>query len=162
MQQIETFKIGYSFNPIVRLIGFIAVILTPLLCIESLLIGTSSLVIGVFFAFTSYGTQINYIKKTYREYGRFFFLKFGTWNSVQSFPYLCVFKHKMGSRIYSSSSHSTNISSSQYEICMLNETHRKRILLNLHDSMEEAKIDAQRLEKQSDFFILTTFNPKRF
>lgn len=122
---------------------------------------------GSFVCFARSGVDIDVRNKKIREY-LFFFKKWGSWHSIAKYPYLCVIKlHKnitygtyVGIQSWQSPVSGRTEENEDYEICLLNKTHYKRISIAITQDYESAKKQAEKLASQIGV-TLTEFNPVR-
>jgi hypothetical protein len=117
---------------------------------------------GGFITFSSAGVDVDVPNKQIREYSKFLRKK-GSWMSIEKYPFVAVLKlqknitYGMATPIgaYMPSREDEN---REHEICLLNQTHYKRITVdistNYHVAVEKAEKLAQHLG-----LTYTQFNP---
>jgi hypothetical protein len=158
MPEILKSKIGNPFPIPVLIIGVILTLGSLLVVAESSLVAVGFVLVGLLIWTSSYGTEIDITNRRYREYTSFFGLKRGQWFGLEDMPYLAILKSRSGNTVYSRSNQSTTDLDDYYDVCLLNETHRKRVVLMRFKSNDEASKYAQNIESKLGL-TLTQFNP---
>jgi len=160
-----SFRNGYSFTSFVRGISLvfvvfgIAILLT--LTIPAILIGTIIIFAALFVFSSEYGTDISTSTNYIREYHkRFFFLKTGPkWVPMSPFSDVCILKlgkSRQLSDMYGVSSNS--LDASKNEVYLMTYDHRRRFLVKICASKQEAVEFATSFAKKFDK-TLKEFNP---
>jgi hypothetical protein len=151
-------RLGFSFPSFIVVGGGLLTFSGFVSSIENLLIGISMILAGPFFWSSHYGIQINTKENKFREYVSMYGIKKGKWQSLDYTPFISVLKSRSGTRVYSSSSHSTTNMSNSYDVCLLNKTHRKKFVLKKFDSKHQAEKYAENISsKLNKSFV--DFNP---
>jgi hypothetical protein len=151
-------KIGNSFPTPLIIVGVIAIIGSVLIILTNPILAIILLLVGLFLCTSSYGTEIDVTNKKYREYGSIYGLKSGSWFDLNTMPYLAILKSRSGYTMYSRSNRSTTNINDFYDVCLLNQSHRKKVVLMKFKSIEAALKVAGNLESQLGV-ELTQFNP---
>lgn len=141
------------------IIAGVAVTLAGLVTImESPLLGIGTALAGSFIWSGSYGIQIDVEQNKFREYASIFGIKYGEWKSLEKTPFISVVKGRSGMTVYSRSNRSTSVIDDRYEVCLLNNSHRTRIVIQKLEgksqAMEYANQIASKLGKN-----VVQFNP---
>lgn len=158
-----TFSNGWSFSFNVRLLSVV------FFFIGIVMIGSGGpgyvigppLILGAGFLFSSrYGTQVCYSTGYIREYHEYFGIKTGKWVSTVMLPDICILKiGKSKTHSDITGAVSTTLDASKNEVYLMSSNHRKRMLICVCKSLEEAaKVSetlAQNLGKN-----LAQFNPQ--
>lgn len=159
-------KNGHSFTTFVRyfslvfvLFGF-AIILS--LTITSVLVGVVIVTAALFIFSSEYGTDISVTSNYIREYHkRFFFLKTGNkWIPLSPFSDVCILRIKKTrqlSDVYGVSSNA--IDATKNEVYVMTHDHRRRFLVKICNSQQEAIEFATTFAKKFDK-TFSEFNPK--
>jgi hypothetical protein len=87
---------------------------------------------------SSYGTEIDIENKKFREYGSAFGIKSGKWNSMKALPFLSLMTSRSGHSVYSRTNHSTTDVDDYYDVCLLNQNHRTKIVIQKFTAKKEA------------------------
>ena len=151
-------RIGFSFPGLIVFMGFTAMLSSLFIMVESPILGLLVLILGSFLGTSSYGSEIDVINNRFREYGSVFGIKKGKWFNLNSMPFLGIFKSRSGYLIYGRSTNSTTVIDDYFDVCLMSNSHRKRIVLQKFKTKEEALNFTEMLEKKIEV-KLTTFNP---
>jgi len=81
-----------SFPLILSIAGVVFVIVGIVTVLNDNYKGIAPIVLGLIFAFTHMGFEIDFEKKLYKEYILIAVFKFGTWKSISDFDYVFVRK----------------------------------------------------------------------
>jgi hypothetical protein len=138
MKNIKSNKIGFSFAMPVVVIG-VAIILFAFAMISiNPFLGIGFILAGGFMSTSSYGTQIDLENKKFREYGSAFGIKNGKWNSLDVLPFLSLMKSRSGYTVYSRTNRSSTDVDDFYEVCLLTQNHRKKIVVQKFSYKKDA------------------------
>ena len=151
-------KIGNSFPTTLVIVGVIAVLGSVIEMFTNPIIAIILLLVGLFICTSSYGTEIDVTNKKYREYGSIYGLKRGSWFDSNTIPFIAILRSRSGYRMYSTSNRSTTDTTDFYDVCLLNQSHRKKVVLMKFKSKDEALKFASNMESQLGV-VLTQFNP---
>lgn len=132
-----------------------------------LLLGTIVFLAGAFVCFATSGVDVDMKNKLIREY-LYFFKKFGTWRSIEKYPFITLIKRHVnitygtyvGINTYQTAVTGRTEENEDYEICLLNNTHHKRITIAISKNYATAKENSIRLAEDLGL-TLTDFNPVR-
>ena len=148
-------RLGFSFPIILVVGGGLLTIAGIISSIENPLIGVPLIIVGIFFWSSSYGFQIDGSQEQFREYGSMFGIKKGKWYPLEYVPYISVLKSRIGMRIYSASSYSTTKMDDSYQVCLLNKTHRKKVVVKEFENREQAIRYAEKISSQFNKPVVT-------
>ena len=73
-------------------------------------------------------------------------------------PYLTVLRGKSGTTIYSQSNRSTTFVEERYEVCLLNESHRKKVVVKKFETEQAALEYCKTISGELNREIVT-YNP---
>jgi len=138
-------RIGFSFPIHILLVGGVFIIAGLASLITTPFLGVGLIIAGIFVLSSSYGSQIDTESKKFREYGSMFGVKRGEWKPLEKMPYISVLKGRTGMRVYSSSNRSTSAINDRYEVYLLNESHRKKCLIQKFEDTKHARKFAEEL-----------------
>jgi hypothetical protein len=158
MPEILKNRIGNLFPTPVFIVGIILFIGSMVVVAESQLGAIGFLLAGLFFCTGSYGTEIDVTNRKYREYWSIFGLKRAEWFGLEDLPYLAILKSRSGYTMYSRSNQSTTDLDDYYDVCLLNDSHRRRVALKRFQTNDDALSFAQNIENKLGI-TLTQFNP---
>lgn len=154
MKNILTHSFGKSFPSSFVFTGYIFILVGIIIVYNNLIVGLITVLIGTFIGFTKSGIQIDPERKLYRKYDSFFGLMRGKWESMQAYKSIALLKYKEESATLSRSNRRAVTSSDiLFDICLLNENHRKKLPIKRLKSKEEATEDLKKLSTLLGFSI---------
>jgi len=124
-----------------------------------IIIGPICLLIGTYLAFSRYGVQFDPLLRTYREYRSYLGLKWGSWKSYELYPDMAVLRKNMTTR--TESRHNIVALTEKktvYDICLLSQNHRKKLIVKQLSSSKLAQTHAKELAQELGLRF-TTFSP---
>ena len=133
-------------------LGIIAILSGAYLAVILILLGGLG-------AFSTTGVEIDTDNKQFRTYSSFFGFKTGNWKNLSNYPFLCIFKSKKRYSMFSQANVQTSYVETGFDIFLLNQSHRERILVNIAETKEQATEAAKELAAQLKI-QLVQFNPK--
>lgn len=140
MKTQYTYKFGNYF-PVKIIVFALLFMLYGFYLINSDFIGVGCfLIIGSFLiATTKYGVEIikENSSKKYRTYYTYFGVKTGKWTSIENYPYIAILNKKMSYNMSSLGAKSLKFTEEFYEIYLLNQTHRHKLLIKSSSDLEE-------------------------
>lgn len=153
-------KVGNVFPLALIIIGILLILISIFAIITGSYTGFATLIIGAFMVFTSVWIEIDIEKKTYRSYTKLFgFIKSGKWKSLERYTDLAILKIKEAVEYASRGNRTTKQSKDVYNVCLLDSTHRLRIVLFKADNFTDAQEYAKSITAKLDI-KLTQYNPK--
>lgn len=114
------------------------------------LMGIIPLVIGASGLSFHYGVDIDVNNNRYRAYTSIFFIKFGSWKSLQLYPFITVLKTNKGRSAslgipamggygyYDAKTSDVDYTDGEFGIYLLNKSHYQKIEIELHNSLKKA------------------------
>jgi len=153
-------RLGFSFASPIVIVGAVMVVSGLLAVFENIFLGIVLLLIGGFIALSSYGVQINIAEKKIREYGSFYGVKYGRWVPLNNFSSISILSSRSGFQIYSRTNQSTSSVDDFFDVCVLNDSHRKKIVVRKFKSKSDASIYADQLSSALKYPVVS-FNPVR-
>lgn len=147
-------KIDKFFPLGVVYIGYVLLLFSLPVLISDFLIGVTLILFGSLLSFTFNGLQIDKVKKEYKEYTNYLGVYFGKWKSLDSYSCL-VITRTLGYKTYSRGQAEANTSDKYFEIYLMSENHRLRILINRFKNKEIAIKKANDLEGRLNFNLET-------
>lgn len=87
---------GKSFPKPMRFMGCILIPVGIFFTFLTPIVGVIILLLTGFVCFSSTGTKIDFGKKKFMVYNRFFGIKFGKWNSLEGYPYVVIRSESTG------------------------------------------------------------------
>ncbi len=152
-------KTGKYFPKAFVYIGYALIVIGVLLVVEKGYTGIGLIIIGIYLGLSYIGIQIDPDKKKFKKYSCFFGLKKGTWESYNDYPYLSILDIREKHTSYSRGGVEYISKEKVYRVCLLNKTHRKKIIVKNFKSKEKASFSASKIAKQLEV-QQTTYSPK--
>lgn len=145
MENKITSRMGFSF-PFHILLGSISMSVAGIVAVfENPLLGIGLIVVGSFFWSSSYGSQIDFDKGVFREFGTIFGIKRGEWKKLEKLKDVTILVGQQKTAIMANVVQVGTSTDDRYEVCLLNESHRVRIVIQKYKDLEEAKTFAASL-----------------
>jgi hypothetical protein len=162
-------KIGASFPKSFKIAGFIAIIIGILIIslnifvnevgIIRIIIAIVLIVAGFIINFSFYGIEIDKENLKYKEYSNILGITFGKCKEISDYSYVSIVKSEHGFRIYAFSTVSISASDKKYDVCFFNRTYRKKVLIKICNTEENATRYAKKLSKETGLEH-TKYSPK--
>ncbi len=120
-------------------IGLVSILFAPLF-------GVFVLAVGGYVGFGKTGVELLPEQDKYREFTKIFWFRFGKPKSYKDFPFLSVMRTKLTSSAYSLTNRSASTGSDlYYDVYMLSQSHRSKVLIRRFSALHDAKVSAQEL-----------------
>ncbi len=118
--------------------------------------------IGAYYAFSSYGFEVNKERTHFREYFNYLGLKRGKWRLVSEMPFITVFHIGQTESVYGGRTMlETSATEKVFKIYLLSPSHRERALVKITQNEKEAQELTEHLIEELKIEY-TKFQPKRF
>ena len=141
-------KLDKIFGPSGTFAGYI-LILTGVLAffvVENPVGALVPILVGIFVAFSSTGTQLNFNSRKVRSYTAYFgFLKSGKWQNLDLYDQIQIAEPVIHYRTYSRSNRSMDVYKKDYRIMLLGNHLKLRIPLQKFKSYEQADSEAENI-----------------
>ncbi len=124
-----------------------------------ILIGLGLIIIGIYLSFSFNGIQIDSKKKKFKKYSSFFGWKKGIWESYNDYPYLTMLEITEKETGYSRGQVEFTSKYKVYRVCLLNNSHREKIILKNFKNKELASKSAKEFANKLNV-KLTVYSPK--
>ena len=134
-----TNRIGFSFPWHIVFSGAIASLAGIGAAFENPILGLGLFTVGVFLLSSSYGTQIDFGNKKYREYGTLFFIKRGPWKELDKLQDVTVLTSRTATQIMANMVQTRTVRDERFEVCLLNNNHRRKIAIQKFKELDDAK-----------------------
>ena len=157
----ENFKIslGKSFPSATIFLGYFLALFGILALASNFILAFILIILGLFFSFSKEEIEFNLRQKKYRRVTNLLGMKSGKWLDLSSLPYLSILKNNVANKLTSRTLVSTTNKETFYEVHLLSPSHRKKVLIQRFETLEEAKEKAKvlavKLEKE-----IVAFSPK--
>lgn len=158
MNRVIKNRIGFSFMTPIIIAGGVISVAGAVSAIENPLLGVGLVLAGAFLWSSTYGSEVDFEKGRYRDYGSFYGIKRGEWKSLDKMRDVSILKGRSGTRLYSQSNRSTTVIEERYEVCLLSENHRRRFTVKKFRDKKEAKTFAEELVRMTNGSVVQ-YNP---
>ncbi|MEO6903029.1 MAG: hypothetical protein ABI315_07740 [Bacteroidia bacterium] len=150
--------LGLAFPTSALIGGYLFLALGLIGLLSGHLVGILVALVGGFVCFTYLGIEINIKNKTIRQYTSYFGFKKGATKDLTVFPFICIFKSNKIYTTNSRSNRSVSYSEKTFDIYLLNQTHKEKILIKIEKGEDKAIQKAK--EIADDMGIkLVQYNP---
>lgn len=158
------FSIGYLFNFPIRIGGMLMMLLgiaITLTGIWGVVGGLALIFVGGYFAFTATGISIDLENKAVRHYTRLYGLLRGNWNEYPTYPNICIIRKNRKKKSRFDFAEAETESPYQFEIYLVSRSHRGKVLLQIHDTREQAEIVAKHFAEEMNCELVEYTPPNR-
>jgi hypothetical protein len=132
------FTTGKSFPQPAINGGYVFMLFSPVFLMDSPLIGIALFLVGMLLSFTVSGIKIDPNKKRFKEYTRYYWIKMGTWNSLNDYPFITVITDHESSVAFSWKKDDESMDEAVYGIYLLNRDRSHKILITKYRDKDEA------------------------
>jgi hypothetical protein len=125
------------------------------------ILGGIMLILPSFVCFTFKGVLIEIDStnsKKYKEYYSYFGLKVGKWKSLDNYPYITIMSHRLSYNVSNFGAKGASIKEDFFEIFLLNQTHRHKILLKSDNNLEKISALIKQIAEELNVEIVK-YNP---
>ena len=160
-------KLGMLFPPAMRAAGYLFLFIGVYFLSYSIylkfwpfaLVALAPFLIGFFIAITSHGILIDVEQKRYKKYTNILGYQQGSWKKWNNYPFISILQNQVSTMAFSSSNRAATTSRNLYfDICLLDKTHRHKLLIKRLNDQNIAIDDAQELAKMMNV-QLTRYKP---
>jgi hypothetical protein len=159
MEKTISHHIGFSFAFPLIVFGICAIILGVSVVANNPIWGLGLIGAGGFVASSTYGSQIDKARNQYREYSAYFGIKSGAWKPLEKMPFISILSSRSGFRIHSLTDRTTTALRDDFDVCLLNESHRHKVIVQKFKSKVEALEYAKVLSEKLDI-PYANYSPK--
>lgn len=139
---------GSLFPPTMTFVGKIAFIVGLFFVLFAPLLGLFVLLVGAYLGFGKLGVELIPGQESYREFTKIFGLRLGKPKSYKAYPFLSVMRTKVTSSAYSMTNRNASTGSDvYYDVYMLDQSHRKKVLIRRFSNLHDARTNASELGK---------------
>ena len=141
-----TYKLRKTFPPATVYGGYIVMIVGLINIPFYLVGGLLACLIGAFISLSWNGVQIDIEQRAYKSYTRIYGFKFGKWQSVDDYPHVSILKSTQSFTAHSRANiPGVTGRNTFYQVCLLDENHRKKLPLKNEKDQEAATATAKDL-----------------
>jgi hypothetical protein len=150
---------GKFFPKPMVLLGYIGIVFGVFSLLESWMVGSIYILLSVMLSFNTGSLEIDVENKRLRNYPFLFGLKLGSWSSIKEYTEMAVLRKTISEQTFGGrTSVSVTTKDVVYDICIMDSTHRKKLVIKQFDEKELAQ---KELLKLSELLELkpTRYNP---
>lgn len=151
--------LGLSFPTPMLISGYLFLIFGIIALISGHIVGLLIALMGGFVCFTYSGIIINIKNKTIRQYTSYFGFKKGENKELTLYPFICIFKSNKTQTMYSRSNRTVSYSEMTYDIFLLNQTHKEKILIKVEKEEANAIQSAKEIADNIGIKVVQ-YNPE--
>ena len=160
MNKIIDNKLEKFFPTAMSFVGYFLTALGLFILVNSgFIAGSIFLILGLNIAFATSGIQIDPKKRLLRSYYGLFGLRFGKWKSLDDYKYLSVLQTRESTSTYSRSNRDITVMDLWFDICLLNENQRNKLIISRLKSSDEAVKELKVLIEAMGFSAVK-YNPE--
>ena len=161
MEQTIDSKIENFFPPGLVIVGYVFMLFSLISIIgnNEKGLGIGLALLGILLSFTTTGVRIDKETKKYLSYNRFFGFEIGKWKSMEGICFLSILTKNLGYTIRTKGQLGDESTDKHYEIYLLNENHRFKLLINRTKNKNKSIEYAKKLEEELGF-ELVIYSPK--
>lgn len=146
-------KIENFFPSGIVYIGYVLLFFSVIVLFSDIKVFISLLIIGSVLSFTINGIQLDSSKRMYLVYTRVLGVKLGKWKSLKKYSCLSILTRTLAQKVYSRGQAEASFSNKYYEVYLLSENHRLKLLVCRFKNEKSAKDEIKLLEKE--FMMIT-------
>jgi hypothetical protein len=127
---------------------------------DNTIVGIPIILFAGYLAFQFQGTEVDLKEKRLRFYTSFLGIRFGKWQPLESFPFICVIKRKTAKRTYAPSMQSVDEINDFYSVVILSKNHRTKLVLVNKGDFTACAAQAEDISKAFELPVVQ-YNPQR-
>jgi len=128
--------------------GYVFIAVGIFIMVDNLAVGIVVSFAGLTLGTAWTGVLIDVDAKKLKQYSQWYGIKSGEWKSMEKYPYLSVLKLQVGYTVASRSNRTLDVPDTAYCVCLLTESHRKKVIIKEADSDSLAEHDAMILSEK--------------
>lgn len=139
-------NLGKAFPPAMVFAGFVLIAFGIYIISQGSWLGILIVLPGGFIALTNTGIMIDPANNRYKGYTTIFWIKTGSWKSLDDFPDMTVLRSNISTTAFSMGNRpSTTSKETYYDICLLTDSHLRKLLIKRCRDFETAKVEITKL-----------------
>jgi len=128
--------------------GYVFALFSPVFMMDNPLIGGGLLLAGLLLSFSINGLRIDTEARKFKEYSRYFWIKTGSWQSLEGYPYITLIPTRDHSSGYSFSKKDSDSDEIIYGIYLLSVSKTTKVLIKSLKEKDEAVSELTNLAEQ--------------
>ena len=157
----DTLKIstGKFFPKPVVLLGYVGVLFGAFSLMESWVVGLIYITVSVFLSFNTGTLEIDVENQRLRNYPFLFGLKLGSWRTIKEYTEIAVLRSTLSEKTFGGrTSVSVTTTDVVFDICIMDSSHRKKLVIKQFDDKEMAQMELLKLAESLQL-TPTKYNP---
>jgi len=139
-------KVAMAFPPSLVAVGYVLIATGIYGLISVSFLFAVLILFGIFFSQSTVGVILDPTQGRLKDYGRYFWITFGKWQDLGEFPFLTALAKNMVARTTSRPMNTAVTHSEQViDLCLLNQNHRKKIIVKRLPKSADFKTEAGKL-----------------
>lgn len=135
--------------------GYVFILFSPVFIKDSPLISAALFFGGILLSFSVSGTRIDLKKKRFKEYTRYFWIKFGSWIALENFPFITLITSREESEAFSFKKDNSENDELVYGIYLLNRERSQKVLLKKFKDKDQAILELPDFAKKLGVNVIT-------
>ena len=126
--------------------GYVFILFSPVfIFMGNPQIGIGLFLVGLLVSFTVTGVRVDVDKKQFKEYTRYFWMKFGSWKPLTEYPFITIITEQESSIAFSFKKDDSDMNESVFGIYLVNSSKTHKILLKKFKDKDEAMLELPKL-----------------
>lgn len=118
--------------------GYVFMLFSPVFLMDSPFLGVGLFLVGILLSFTVTGIRIDCENKRFKEYTRYYWIKIGSWKSLNDYPFITVITDHESSVAFSFRENDSSMDEAVYGIYLLNRDRSHKVLIQKYKDKDEA------------------------
>lgn len=135
--------------------GYVFILFSPVFIKDSPLISAALFFGGLLLSFTVTGSRIDLKNKRFKEYTRYFWVKIGSWTSLENFPFITLITSREASEAFSFKKDDSENDELVYGIYLLNRERSQKVLLKKFKDKNQAILELSDFAKKLGANVIT-------
>jgi hypothetical protein len=136
--------------------GYVFILFSPVFVfMDSPQIGAVLFLAGLLVSFTVTGVRVDIEKKQFKEYTRYYWIKFGSWKTLIEYPFITIITEQESSIAFSFKSDDSEMNESVYGIYLVNASKTHKILLKKFKDRDEAMLELPKLAGEMGIKVIS-------
>jgi len=145
MENFIDHSTGKSFPQAAINGGYVFILFSPVFFKDSPLISAVLFLVGILLSFSVSGTRIDIKNKRFKEYTRYYWIKFGPWIPLEQFPYVTIITDRESSAAFSFKKDDSDNDEIIYGIYLLNRERSQKVLIKKFNDKDQAMLELPKL-----------------
>ena len=141
MENFIDHSTGKSFPQAAINGGYVFILFSPVFFKDNPLISIALFLVGLVLSFTITGTRIDIKNNRFKEYTRYFWIKFGPWIPLAQFPYITIITDRESSAAFSFKKDDSENDEIIYGIYLLNRERSQKVLIKKFTDKDQAMLE---------------------